>query len=107
MTYKIASADAPLYLTTKEAAYVLNLSHRTLEKWRCQGGGPPFIKRVRNVLYLLDDLLLFMNELPVFRNTGEAISYLHKQRYKRALVQGPIRRELVERVLTADGPPGG
>jgi hypothetical protein len=104
VNYKTASSDTPLYLTTKEAAYVLNLSHRTLEKWRCQGNGPPFIQRGRNVLYRLDNLLIFMEELPVFRNTGEAISHLHQQQIRRASEGGPIRRELVERTLVTDAP---
>ncbi len=44
-------------LNQKQAAKFLGLSHRTLERWRCTGGGPPFI-RVSNraIRYAPDDL---------------------------------------------------
>lgn len=31
-------------LSTKEAAAILGLSHKTLNNWRCQGKGPAFQK---------------------------------------------------------------
>ena len=37
------SQEQTLY-TTKEAAKLLNISHRTLDQFRCKGGGPKFIK---------------------------------------------------------------
>jgi hypothetical protein len=44
------------YLSTESAAAYLCFSPRTLEKLRCSGGGPRFIKRGKKVLYALDDL---------------------------------------------------
>lgn len=37
-------------LTTKEAAHLLHLSHRTLEAMRLRGGGPPFIALTRKAV---------------------------------------------------------
>jgi len=44
------------YLTNTEAAGFLNLSPRTLEKFRVIGGGPRFRKFGRRVLYAMQDL---------------------------------------------------
>ncbi|MDE2167223.1 MAG: helix-turn-helix domain-containing protein [Alphaproteobacteria bacterium] len=44
------------YLRTVEAASFLGLSRRTLEKWRCVGGGPVYFKFGRVCLYQLSDL---------------------------------------------------
>lgn len=50
------SKEITLY-TTKEAAKVLNISHRTLDQFRCRGGGPKFIKfGSRCVRYSISDL---------------------------------------------------
>ena len=46
----------PRYLTNTEAAGFLNLSPRTLEKFRVIGGGPRFRKFGRRVLYSIQDL---------------------------------------------------
>jgi predicted DNA-binding transcriptional regulator AlpA len=43
-------------LTAAEAARVLRLSERTLERLRCQGFGPKFIKLKRRVLYRPTDI---------------------------------------------------
>jgi len=48
--------NLPTYLTNQEAAALLRLSPRTLEKQRVIGGGPPFKKFGRRVLYALEDL---------------------------------------------------
>src|SRR3546814_16113822 len=50
----IASNDR--FLTNAEAATWLKLSPRTLEKQRVLGGGPPFRKFGRRVLYAVADL---------------------------------------------------
>lgn len=61
------------YLTTKEAARVLGISHRTMEGWRLTGEGPPFCRAGRRrVLYSLLALKDYLAER-TFRNTGEAI----------------------------------
>ena len=33
----------PMLLSQKEAAKMLGFSTRTLERWRWEGGGPPFV----------------------------------------------------------------
>ncbi len=62
----VASANPPTrgqvrYLTNNEAAELLRLSPRTLEKRRMSGGGPPFRKFGRRVLYAVDDLEQWCN----------------------------------------------
>lgn len=51
-----APAATTRYLTPEEAATLLRLSPRTLEKQRCLGGGPRFRKFGRRVRYALADL---------------------------------------------------
>jgi excisionase family DNA binding protein len=46
----------PLLLTQREAASVLRCSERTLERLRCSGAGPRYIKTTRKVLYRESDL---------------------------------------------------
>ena len=56
-TTTAATASAqPRYLTNDEAAALLRLSPRTLEKQRVIGGGPRFRKFGRRVMYALSDL---------------------------------------------------
>ena len=57
--------------STKEAARLLSVSHRTLEDWRGRGGGPRFFTMGRLVRYRLDDLDRFVSR-DDFGNTGEA-----------------------------------
>jgi hypothetical protein len=58
----IASVPAGTrYLTTPEAATVLRLSPRTLEKARVIGGGPRYRKFGRRVLYAVADLEAWAN----------------------------------------------
>jgi DNA-binding transcriptional MerR regulator len=45
-----------IYFTTKAASERLQLSPRTLEKWRCTGGGPSYRKFGGKVLYEEQDL---------------------------------------------------
>ena len=44
------------YLTNEEAANILQLSPRTLEKMRVIGGGPRYRKLGRRVVYSMQDL---------------------------------------------------
>lgn len=46
----------PRYLRTPEAARLLSLSHRTLEKHRCYGTGPRYSKVGGRVVYAVADL---------------------------------------------------
>jgi len=41
---------------TRRAAELIGMSTRTLEKWRGEGNGPPFLKLGRRVLYAVADL---------------------------------------------------
>ena len=50
------SAAKPEFLTTDEAAALLRLSPRTLEKHRVLGGGPRFRKFGARVVYAMADL---------------------------------------------------
>jgi hypothetical protein len=47
---------ASRYLGTKDAAAYVRFSPRTLEKMRCVGGGPRYLKRGKKVLYAVEDL---------------------------------------------------
>lgn len=44
------------YVRTHEAARILGISPRTLEKYRCHGSGPTFRKLGGRVVYAIDDL---------------------------------------------------
>ncbi len=46
----------PRYLRTGDAARLLSLSVRTMEKHRCYGTGPRYFKLGGRVIYRLDDL---------------------------------------------------
>ncbi len=52
---KPSSSQSP-YMTTVQAAKHLNMSPKTLEKYRAVGGGPVFRKHGRKVLYRVADL---------------------------------------------------
>ncbi len=62
------------YLTTEEAAEVLKLSIRTLERMRVRGDGPAFIKagpgKGSRVLYLRSDIHKW-SKLRRFNSTSE------------------------------------
>ncbi len=50
------SPTAPSNVDTRQAAELIGMSRRTLEKWRGEGTGPPFLKLGRRVLYSVADL---------------------------------------------------
>ncbi|MDE0006560.1 MAG: helix-turn-helix domain-containing protein [Rhodospirillaceae bacterium] len=54
--------DHPTYLSTRQAAELLGLSPRTLERYRGAGEGPPFMKMGRQVRYARVDLDDWMEE---------------------------------------------
>ena len=68
-----AILSVPLTMATKDAARLLNVSHRTLEDWRLNGQGPRFRKWGRMVRYHLADLQSFADG-SVFSDTGEALA---------------------------------
>lgn len=49
------------FLTEKQAARLLSISHRTLQAWRRSGAGPCFIKLGRAVRYKQQDLFAWAN----------------------------------------------
>jgi hypothetical protein len=52
-----AAPSQPTFLNVREAAVLLRLSEITLSRWRLEGGGPPYRKFGRRVLYARSDLL--------------------------------------------------
>jgi predicted DNA-binding transcriptional regulator AlpA len=59
-----------LSVRTEEAAKLLSVSRKTLEKWRCSGSGPKYSKLGRIVVYRVADLESFMSENQ-FRSTAQ------------------------------------
>ena len=53
---------APTLLTEQQAAQLLTVKVKTLQKWRVCGGGPKFIKLGRVVRYDSNALLEFVRE---------------------------------------------
>jgi len=49
-------------MTVQQAAEYLGLAVSTLNKWRCLGGGPVFIKMGRAVRYRLEDINAFIEQ---------------------------------------------
>lgn len=57
------------YLTTEEVAAMLHLSKATLERWRRQGDGPPFVRAGRRrVLYPADGVDRWLADNPAARD---------------------------------------
>jgi predicted DNA-binding transcriptional regulator AlpA len=51
-----------ILLTTRQAAELCNLSRRTLEKYRVDGGGPIYVKIKGNVRYRPKDIDTWLAE---------------------------------------------
>ena len=64
--------EAPRLLRTKGAAVHIGYAPNTLEKLRCTGGGPKFIRRGKAVYYDIRDLDEWLASLPRFESTSEA-----------------------------------
>ncbi len=58
-------------LTTHEAARLLKISRKTLERMRVEGTGPAFCKAGRSVRYRMQDLTAWL-ESHRFTSTSEA-----------------------------------
>ena len=63
--------EFPTFLTQAEAAKVLPLSGRTLERHRVAGTGPKFVKAGHRVLYRCTDMEAWAAER-TFASTAEA-----------------------------------
>jgi len=62
-------------LDQAQAAELLQVSPRTLEGWRCRGGGPRFIRVGRRVRYRLQDLRAWLDEHTVgLRSAADRVS---------------------------------
>ncbi|MCD4512186.1 helix-turn-helix domain-containing protein [Brucella pseudogrignonensis] len=61
----------PRFMRTPEAAKLLSLSVRTLEKHRCKGTGPAYRKLGGRVVYTVADLTEWIEEKRR-RSTGQA-----------------------------------
>lgn len=74
MTERSRPVAEPAYLTTLEAAAFLRLSPRTLERFRVEGTGPPFLKvgsgKRSRVLYRSTDLKAWLDAF-AFKSTSE------------------------------------
>lgn len=46
----------PKYLRPCDAAKYLSVAEKTLAQWRWKGGGPPFMRRGRTIIYAITDL---------------------------------------------------
>jgi hypothetical protein len=55
------STSEQRYKDASAAAIYTGLAAQTLAKLRCHGGGPPYIKAGRRVVYRVDDLDAWMN----------------------------------------------
>lgn len=53
-----------VYVTEKQAARLLALSHRTLQAWRRMGAGPSFTRFGRSVRYRQNDVLSWADRHP-------------------------------------------
>lgn len=60
MQNMIQTKPASMVMTVQQAAEYLGLAVSTLNKWRCHGGGPVFIKMGRSVRYRVEDLEAFV-----------------------------------------------
>ncbi len=49
-------------LTTQQAAWLLRISHKTLQRMRVEGRGPKFVKIGRCVRYRQADLLTWISD---------------------------------------------
>ena len=60
-----------IYLTTRQAAEILHMSHRSLEALRMKGGGPRYRKASRKCLYARSDIDTWL-EGRTFDHTAQA-----------------------------------
>lgn len=90
------SSDTPQpLLRTPDAALLLGLSARTLEKHRCFGTGPVYRKLGGRIVYAVEDLLAWA-EQGARRSTNDAqAGVVHPaKRIDRSVLdrKGPVRR---------------
>ncbi len=91
----MTTQPAQRLLRTPDAALLLGLSARTLEKHRCYGTGPAYRKLGGRVVYAVDDLLSWADQ-GVRRSTSDTgVGVVHPAKRIDASVleqKGPVRR---------------
>ncbi|MBV1838425.1 MULTISPECIES: AlpA family transcriptional regulator [Acetobacteraceae] len=75
-------------LTTPQAAHKLNISPRTLERYRCRGSGPIFRKMGGRVLYHVDDIRVWVENVAC-RSTSETAYEVARMLGSRKHGRGP------------------
>lgn len=68
---EVPMSDNTTYLTQKQAADLLHISVRTLERMRLEGNGPRFLKAGRRVLYSQLSIEDWLNQR-TFESAAEA-----------------------------------
>ena len=69
--HSITSGSAvPRYLRVRQVADLTTLSTATLNKFRVTGGGPPFKKLGKAVIYRQDEVLAWLEERPSVASTS-------------------------------------
>lgn len=51
-----------LVLDEKKTAHALDMSPRTLQRWRLEGRGPAFVKLGKKVVYRREDLVAYLED---------------------------------------------
>lgn len=74
-----ANTDEPLLDQAALAALLNDVSESTLEKWRCTGDGPNFIRAGRKVLYRRSDVDAWLTARTV-SHTQQAVSSRKRRR---------------------------
>jgi predicted site-specific integrase-resolvase len=59
-----------ILLTTEQASEILTIAVKTLERWRCQGKGPTYLKVEGAVRYLQTDLFDYIDACRTSTNNG-------------------------------------
>lgn len=71
-TTEQAAQPPKTYFNAEETGRFIGVAVQTLARWRCEGGGPPFIKcGSRKIMYAVEDLTAWMNARRV-ASTSEA-----------------------------------
>ena len=84
-----ASQNQSRYVRTHDAARLLGLSARTLEKYRCHGNGPIFRKLGGRVVYAVADLEAWADQAAC-RSTSDP-QYNEARIFRRSTASHPQR----------------
>lgn len=77
-----------IWLVSKQVAPMLGISHRTLERWRSTGYGPPFHKPGRKILYSKSEVEEWLAGKR-YRSTSEFPGGSHSMGWIGLLAVGP------------------